>query len=62
MSDWITITCPYCWSRFDHFADTADGIQLYVEDCQICCNPIVLTVNVDIDGKVQAVDVRRENG
>lgn len=27
-----------------------DGEQEYVEDCQVCCRPIVLSVTVDVDG------------
>jgi hypothetical protein len=34
--------------------------QNYVEDCQVCCRPIVLGVTVDLDGEVQ-VSARSEN-
>jgi len=34
--------------------------QQYVEDCQVCCRPIVLSVAVDSDGDV-AVVVTAEN-
>ena len=26
--------------------------QNYVEDCQVCCRPIVLDITVDVDGDV----------
>jgi hypothetical protein len=29
--------------------------QQYVEDCQVCCRPIVLDVAVDADGDVAVV-------
>lgn len=61
MSDWIGITCPYCWGRFDHWADAPQGDHQYVEDCRICCHPILLTVTVNCDGKVLAINVKREN-
>jgi hypothetical protein len=34
--------------------------QTYVEDCEVCCRPIVLDVSVDADGDV-AVFARGEN-
>jgi hypothetical protein len=34
--------------------------QQYVEDCQVCCRPIVLDVTVDPDGDV-VVLARSEN-
>jgi len=34
--------------------------QEYVEDCQVCCRPIVLSVTVDVDGGV-VVMARSEN-
>ncbi len=33
-------TCPYCWQEISMLIDTSAGGQLYVEDCEICCNPI----------------------
>jgi len=26
--------------------------QNYIEDCQVCCRPIVLDISVDMDGDV----------
>ncbi len=34
--------------------------QRYVEDCEVCCRPIVMDVSVDSDGGV-AVIARSEN-
>ena len=34
--------------------------QNYVEDCQVCCRPIVLNVSVDVDGDVM-VSARSED-
>ena len=34
--------------------------QEYVEDCQVCCRPMVLRVSVDVDGDA-VVTARAEN-
>ncbi|GMN09995.1 hypothetical protein MTsPCn9_20380 [Croceitalea sp. MTPC9] len=32
--------CPYCWEEISMFLDTSVSSQTYVEDCEVCCNPI----------------------
>lgn len=32
--------CPYCWEEISFLLDTSVPEQRYVEDCEICCNPI----------------------
>ena len=37
--------CPYCWESIYFEIDTSVSEQEYVEDCHVCCNPILLRVN-----------------
>ena len=37
--------CPYCWEEISMLLDTSVSKQTYVEDCEICCNPIEITVS-----------------
>ncbi|MBK5193832.1 MAG: CPXCG motif-containing cysteine-rich protein [Flavobacteriaceae bacterium] len=32
--------CPYCWEEISMLLDTSVRKQTYIEDCEICCNPI----------------------
>lgn len=32
--------CPYCWEEISMLLDTSVSDQSYVEDCEVCCNPI----------------------
>lgn len=32
--------CPYCWEEISFLLDTSVSNQTYVEDCEVCCNPI----------------------
>ena len=36
--------CPYCWEEISMLLDPSIKQQNYVEDCEICCNPIELTL------------------
>ena len=55
-----SISCPYCGETIAILVDNSLPEQTYVEDCQVCCRPIVLNVTVDSDGDV-AVGAAAEN-
>jgi transcription elongation factor Elf1 len=43
--------CPYCWEQISMLIDTSQNQQKYNEDCEICCNPIqvsIITENLEI--------------
>jgi hypothetical protein len=54
------ISCPYCGETISVLVDDSLPEQTYVEDCQVCCRPIVLHVTVDLDGTI-AISGRSEN-
>jgi len=35
--------CPYCWEEISMLMDSSVTKQTYVEDCEVCCNPIEVT-------------------
>lgn len=35
--------CPYCWEEISMLLDPSVTRQSYVEDCEVCCNPIQLS-------------------
>jgi hypothetical protein len=44
-------TCPSCGEEIVVPVDLAGGaLQEYVEDCPVCCCPILLTLRVEPDG------------
>lgn len=38
--------CPYCWEEVSIIVDLSTNMEDYVEDCEVCCNPIEFTVKV----------------
>ncbi|RXJ74932.1 hypothetical protein CS022_01750 [Veronia nyctiphanis] len=55
-----TIGCPYCGELIDVLIDSTDVDQQYIEDCQVCCRPIVFKIYEDMDGGI-IVNVFSEN-
>jgi hypothetical protein len=50
-------SCPYCWEQISMVLDTSVKGQTYVEDCEVCCNPIEVTYAVQ-DGAVTDFEAR----
>lgn len=51
--------CPYCGEPVEAVLDLSAGDQCYVEDCAVCCRPIVFDLRTD--GFEWSLDVRRED-
>lgn len=60
MLSFVDIACPYCGETIEIALDASGGEQQYVEDCQVCCRPIVMSVTLNDDGDAQ-VSARAEN-
>lgn len=45
------IDCPYCGESIELLIDASAGDQDYIEDCQVCCQPINISVRIDEDGE-----------
>ena len=54
------IGCPYCGEFIDVLIDQQEAGDEYIEDCQVCCRPIVFSVYEDEAGSL-LVSVRDEN-
>jgi hypothetical protein len=55
-----TITCPYCWQSIEIALDLSVDEQTQVEDCSVCCRPIVVRYRAE-SGDLVALDVEPEN-
>ena len=43
--------CPYCGEPIELLIDTSVAEQEYVEDCEVCCNPI------EIDYRFESAEI-----
>jgi len=62
MNDLLTtdISCPYCGEAIEVMVEVLEESQEYIEDCQVCCRPIVFNVEMAFDGS-PSIYVRSEN-
>ncbi len=55
------VSCPYCGETFETNVDASGGDQEYIEDCQVCCRPIVFRIRTDAAGNLLDVETRRDD-
>lgn len=63
LNDWLSehnIGCPYCGETIDILVDHANLPVSYIEDCQVCCQPINLHIASDNDGDI-SIDAARDD-
>jgi hypothetical protein len=59
LGEFVTVQCPYCGEAFETAVDVSVGSFQYVEDCQVCCQPIELTGEVDAGSRLVALTASR---
>ena len=55
-----TITCPYCWQPIEIVLDLSVETQRQVEDCSVCCRPIVIAYRAT-QGELAELDIEAES-
>ena len=53
------IQCPCCGEQIEVLVDYSIRRQEYVEDCQVCCKPITLSISIN-DERGAQIDARSE--
>ena len=53
------VSCPYCGECFETLVDVSAGSASYIEDCQVCCQPIEMSLTVDDSGGFTSLQARR---
>lgn len=54
------LQCPYCWQQIGVIVDCSVSSQEYIEDCSICCRPIVISVTCS-GCEVESIEGKSEN-
>ena len=49
--------CPYCWQQISFVLDLSVAEQVYIEDCEVCCNPIEVEIPAE-EGEAMAFEAR----
>jgi cysteine-rich CPXCG protein len=59
LEQFVDAGCPYCSETITFRLDLSAGSQTYVEDCQVCCQAIELSMTVAGDGSLEALNLSR---
>lgn len=55
----FTVNCPYCGEDVEIYIEP-DVHGTFVQDCEVCCNPWLVRVTRDADGR--SIDISRADG
>lgn len=47
MQEEVFCTCPHCWSNISILVTLEDSSQSYIEDCEVCCQPIQFSYQIE---------------
>lgn len=50
----VFFICPYCMQNVSILVETLNGNQSYIEDCEVCCQPIQFSYIVQ-NGQLQEI-------
>ncbi len=59
MNDSLSVECPHCGESFSLALDMSEGSAEFVVDCEVCCRPMTITVQIS-DGELTGFDVAAE--
>ncbi len=54
------IDCPYCGETINIDLDLSIEQQTYIEDCQVCCQPIQISYS-SFDGELLSISAEQDN-
>jgi hypothetical protein len=57
--EFVAFQCPWCGERMETKVDLTAGPRSYVEDCQVCCRPMELAIELEHTGALRALRVQR---
>jgi hypothetical protein len=57
--EFVSFRCPWCGERLQARLDLSSGAHTCVEDCQVCCRPMELSVELEENGALKALRVQR---
>jgi hypothetical protein len=57
--EFVSFQCPWCGERLETRVDVSGGAHTFVDDCQVCCRPMELSLELTDGGSFAALRVQR---
>jgi hypothetical protein len=54
----VELPCPWCGEIYGSMLDLTDASRAYIEDCQVCCSPIEVSLEVNEEGALASLTTR----
>jgi len=54
----VIALCPYCSQPLNLLIDRSFNEQSYSQDCQVCCNPMIVNVEIDKENNITLTLIR----
>ena len=58
----VEVACPYCAEAITARVDLSGGDQSYIEDCQVCCQAIQMSIRLTEQGQLHELLAERADG
>ena len=55
----VDLPCPWCGEVYGSMLDLTDASRCFIEDCQVCCRPIEVSLEINESGELQQVTTRQ---
>lgn len=59
LGEFVELQCPWCGEVCGAHVDLTDRSRVYIEDCQVCCQPIEVTLEVSDAGELRQASTSR---
>ena len=60
MQEEAQIPCPFCWETLNILLDLSIPEQDYIEDCQVCCQPIRISYQSSAEGQLLSLSAEQD--
>ena len=59
LGEFVELRCPWCGEVYGIHVDLTDCSRQWIEDCQVCCQPIEVGLEVGEQGELIALSAAR---
>jgi hypothetical protein len=59
LGEFVELQCPWCGEVYGSAIDLTDHSRVYIEDCEVCCRPIEVTLEVSDAGVLLCASTAR---
>jgi hypothetical protein len=59
LGEYLEFLCPYCSECIGTSVELTGESHSYIEDCQVCCQPLEISLEIGQNGRLRSYSVQR---